>query len=62
MIPPLEIYTVKYAEHRLAKITARRIGETISRSWLLPSAKAEDVVLDEWAELHDALLGFPPNW
>src|SRR6516225_11788733 len=24
--------------------------------------EAEDVVLDEWAELHDTVLGYPPNW
>jgi hypothetical protein len=29
---------------------------------MLPSAVAEDAVLDEWAELHDTVLGFPPRW
>jgi hypothetical protein len=35
---------------------------SISRSWLVPSAKSEDAVLDEWAELHDAALGYAPSW
>jgi hypothetical protein len=33
-----------------------------SRSWLVRVAHAEDALLDEWAEFHDAVLGYPPNW
>ena len=31
------------------------------RARLVPAVEAEDAVLDEWAELHDALLGCPPS-
>jgi hypothetical protein len=37
------------------------LGELVSRSWLVPAVEAEDAVLDEWAELHGALLGYPPS-
>jgi hypothetical protein len=46
----------------LAEFTMRRLGEPESRSWLVPTEVAEDAVLDEWAELHDRVLGYPPNW
>jgi|KBSSwiStaDraftv2_1062776.scaffolds.fasta_scaffold723545_2 hypothetical protein len=26
------------------------------------SAEAEAAVLDQWAEVHVAVLGYPPNW
>ena len=38
---------------------SRREGAPI---WVVPVAEAEDAVLDEWAELHDRVRGFPPNW
>jgi hypothetical protein len=39
----------------LTRVTARRLGEAEERSWLVAAVEAEDVVLDEWGELHDAL-------
>jgi hypothetical protein len=41
---------------------ASRLDEPVRRSWLVPSAEAEDAMLDEWGEFHYTVLGFPPNW
>jgi hypothetical protein len=62
MIPPLEIYTVKHGEDRLAKITARRIGEIISRSWLVPSAKSGGCRARRVGGASPCAICFPPNW
>jgi hypothetical protein len=43
-------------------VNCRTLGEGVRRSWLVPAVHAEDVVLDEWAELHDRVLGYPPSW
>jgi hypothetical protein len=53
----IELFSIRVGPDRLARITTRRLGETVSRSLLVPSTEAEDVVLDEWAELHDRVLG-----
>jgi hypothetical protein len=45
----------------LTRVTARRLGEAEERSWLVAAVEAEDAVLDEWAKLHDRVLGYPPN-
>jgi hypothetical protein len=58
----LELFSIRAGPDGLARITARWLAEPVGRSWLVPSADAEAAVLDEWAELHDAMLGFPPNW
>jgi hypothetical protein len=59
---PLEFDSIRPGpEDGLTRITACRLGKPVSRSWLVPSGKAEDAVLDEWAELHDAVLGYLPN-
>jgi hypothetical protein len=60
VIPALEIHFLKPGPDGLARITEHRLGE--GRSWLVPAQHAEDTVLDEWADLHDAVLGYPPNW
>jgi hypothetical protein len=39
----------------------REVSVSLSRAWLVPAAETEDAVLDEWAELHHAVLGYPPN-
>jgi hypothetical protein len=59
VIPALEIYSIRPGPDGLARITERRLSEGVRRSWL---EHAEDAVLDEWAELHDAVLGYPPSW
>jgi hypothetical protein len=59
---PFELYSIRPGPDGLARITVRWLGEPVGRSWLVPSAEAEHVVLDEWAQVHDALLGFPPSW
>jgi hypothetical protein len=46
----------------LDRVTSHRLGESDSRSSVAPVADAEDAVIDEWAELHDDLLGYPPTW
>jgi hypothetical protein len=61
-MPSLEICSIKPVPDGLTRITARRLGEGVRRSWLLPAEHAEDAVLDEWAEFHDAVLGYPPCW
>jgi hypothetical protein len=61
MMPTLEIYTIKPGPVGLSRVTERRPGEGVRRSWLLPAEHAQDAVLDDWAELHDAVLGYPPN-
>jgi hypothetical protein len=61
-MPVLEIYSIKPRRDGLARVTERRVGEGVRRAWLVPAAEAEDVVLDEWAKLHDRVLGYPPNW
>ena len=58
----VEIIVLRPGPDGLTRIVARRLGERAARSRVLPSREAEDAVLDEWAELHDALLGYPPNW
>jgi hypothetical protein len=58
----VEIYHLRHGPDGLSLITMRRLGEPESRAWLVPTEVAEDTVLDEWAELHDAVLGYPPNW
>lgn len=58
----LEIYHVRRRPDGLTRVTARRPGEGIERSWLVPDARAEHSVLDDWAVFHDAVLGFLPNW
>jgi hypothetical protein len=47
---------------RALAVTERRLGEGVRRSWLVPAEHAEGAVLDEWAELHDRVLGYPPSW
>ncbi len=61
-MPALEIYSIQPDADGLTRRTARRLGESVRRSWLVPTEQAEDAVLDEWTELHDAVLGFPPSW
>jgi hypothetical protein len=61
VMPALEICSIKPGPDGLARITARRLDEPVSRSWLVRVADAEDAVLDEWAEFHDAVLGYPPK-
>jgi hypothetical protein len=58
----LEVFSLKPGPDGLTRVTARRLGEGVRRSWVVPGERAEDAVLDEWAELHDAMLGYPPNW
>jgi hypothetical protein len=58
----VEVIVLHPGPDDLTRITARRSDEINGRSCLLLSAEADDAVLDEWAELHDAVLGFPPNW
>lgn len=58
----LEFCSIRPGPDGLTRITARRVGEGARRSWVVPTAEAEDAVLDEWAELHDTLLGYPPSW
>lgn len=57
-----EIYSIRIGPDGLAQITEQRLGELVSRSWLVPATKAEDSVLDVWAEFHDRMLGYPPSW
>jgi hypothetical protein len=57
-----EIYSIRPGPDGLARITERRLGQPVARSWVVRIEEAEDAVLDEWAELHDAVLGYPPNW
>jgi len=61
-VPALEVYSLRPGPDGLTRISARFLGEAAGRSWLVPSSRAEDEVLDEWAALHDAVLGFPPSW
>ena len=60
--PTLEIFVIRPGPDGLARITARHVGEGARRSWVVPAAEGEEAVLDEWAELHDRVLGYPPNW
>lgn len=61
-MPALEIYWLRPGPDGLARISVRIVGETARRSWLVRSREAEELILDAWAELHDRVLGFPPNW
>ncbi|SRR6266542_2457205 len=51
VMPMLDLYFIRLGQDGLAKITARRLGEIDSRSWLVPAAEAEDAVLDDWARV-----------
>jgi hypothetical protein len=58
----LEIYHLQPGPDGITRIKARRFGEGIHRSRVVATSAAEDAILDEWAEEHDRLLGFPPAW
>ena len=62
MMPALEVYVLRPGPDGLTRVSCRAFGEGVRRSWLVPSADAEELILDEWRELHDALLAFPPGW
>jgi hypothetical protein len=62
VMPALEIYSIKPGPDGLSRVTERRPSAGVHRSWLVPAEHAENTVLDEWAALHDAVPGYPPNW
>lgn len=57
----LESWSIRPGPDRLARITCSR-DWVIERSGVVRAKDAEDEVLDRWAEFHDRVLGFPPNW
>jgi hypothetical protein len=58
----LEIYSIKRGPDGLTRVTARCLGGGVGRSWVVTSTEAEELILGVWAELHDRVLGYPPNW
>ena len=61
--PALEVYSLRPGPDGLARITARFLGEGARRSWVVPSAEAEESVLAEWRKLHRRWLRFwPSSW
>ena len=61
-MPALEIYSLRPDPDGFTRVSCITLGEDVCRSWLVPAYEAEDLVLDQWARLHDLLLGYPPNW
>ena len=44
------------------RIIVRGFGEAVGCSYVVPNVAAEGAVLEERAEVHDAVLGYPPSW
>jgi hypothetical protein len=58
----LELWTIRVGPDRLAKVTARHVGEVTGRKQLVPAEEAEEVVLASWRRYHREVLGFSPLW